>query len=264
MSDQAHNVRAAGHKGEKEELIAGRHAVLEALRSGKPMLIKMAEGIKGPIVNEIKLLARHKKIPVEHLSRTAFQDEAGKISGNQGVAALVAPFQYNSLTELVSISRSSKEDPLLIMLDHVEDPHNLGAVMRTADAAGVHGLIIPNKRAAGVTASVRKVAAGAAERIPVALVSNLIQTVEVLKKEGFWLYGAEGDGEEVFYRVDYRRPLVLVIGSEGKGLSRLMRQNCDLILSIPMPGAESGSLNVSVAAAVLIYAALGQRMGWST
>ncbi|MGM0689729.1 MAG: 23S rRNA (guanosine(2251)-2'-O)-methyltransferase RlmB [Bacillota bacterium] len=263
MSNQAHNDRMEGLKGAKGELIAGRQAVLEALRSGKPMLIKMADGIKGPIISEIKLLARHKKIPVEYLSSVDFQDEAGKISGNQGVAALVAPFQYNSLSELITFSRSINEDPLLIMLDHVEDPHNLGAVMRTADAAGVHGLILPNKRAAGVTASVRKVAAGAAERMPVALVGNLIQAIEVLKKEGFWLYGAEADGEDAFYRVDYRCPLVLVIGSEGKGLSRLVRQNCDLIISIPMLGAKAGSLNVSAAAAVLIYAAQGQRMGWS-
>jgi len=264
MSNQSHNDRAEGLKGAKGELIAGRQTVLEALRSGKPMLIKMSDGIKGTIISEIKVLARHKKIPVEYLSSVDFQDEAGKISGNQGVAALVPPFQYNSLSELIAFSRSSKADPLLIMLDHVEDPHNLGAVMRTADAAGVHGLILPNKRAAGVTASVRKVAAGAAERMAVALVGNLIQAAEVLKKEGFWLYGAEVDGEDAFYRVDYRRPLVLVIGSEGKGLSRLVRQNCDLIISIPMPGAEAGSLNVSAAAAVLIYAVQSQRMGWSS
>lgn len=264
MSNQAHNNRAEGLKGVKGELIVGRQAVLEALRSGKPMLVKLADRVKGSIISEIKLLARDKKIPVEYMSRLDFQDEAGKISGNQGVAALVAPFQYNSLSELITFSRSSKADPLLVMLDHVEDPHNLGAVMRTADASGVHGLILPNKRAAGVTASVRKVAAGAAERIPVAQVGNLIQAAEVLKKEGFWLYGAEVDGKNAFYSIDYRRPLVLVIGSEGKGLSRLVRQNCDLIVSIPMPGAEAGSLNVSAATAVLIYAVQSQRMGWSS
>lgn len=262
MSDQDHNVSTADLNGDKEELIVGRQAVFEALRSGKPLRIKLAEGLKGTIINEIILLARQRKVPVEHLPRAEFQNEGGEISGNQGVAAVVVPFKYCTLYELITISRSSKEDPFLIMLDHIEDPHNLGAVMRTADAAGVHGLIVPNQRAAGVTAAVRKVAAGAAERMPVALVGNLNQAAEILKKEGFWLYGAEIDGEEDFYRVDYRQPLVLVIGSEGKGLSRLLRQNCDLILSIPMPGTEVGSLNVSASAAVLIYAALSQREGW--
>jgi 23S rRNA (guanosine2251-2'-O)-methyltransferase len=148
------------------------------------------------------------------------------------------------------------------MLDHLEDPQNLGAVMRTADAAGVNGIIIPSHRAAGVTAAVRKVAAGAAERIPVAMVGNLNHAAEALKKEGYWLYAAEADGEEEYYRADYRRPLVLVVGSEGKGLSRLLRQNCDVTLSIPMPGTAAGSLNVAAATAVLVYAVLAQREGW--
>jgi 23S rRNA (guanosine2251-2'-O)-methyltransferase len=246
-----------------EELIAGRQTVVEALRHGTPLRIFLDEGLKGAIINEITLLARQRKVPVERLSRAQFLEKAGDISGNQGVAALVAAFRYCSLDEIISISRSPSGPPFLIMLDHIEDPHNLGAVMRTADAAGVHGLIIPNQRAAGVTAAVRKVAAGAAERMPVALVSNLNQAAERLKKEGFWLYGAEADGEKDYYQVDYDLPLVLVIGSEGKGISRLLRQNCDLILTIPMPGAAAGSLNVSAAAAVLIYAALSRRKGWS-
>ncbi len=264
MSDQDRTISSAGLSGKPDELIAGRQAVLEALRSGEPLLIKLAEGLKGKIINEITSLARQKKIPVEYLAKTDFNQEAGEISGNQGVAAVVAPFKYRGLDELISLSRSTKEDPFLVMLDHIEDPHNLGAVMRTADAAGIHGLIIPNQRAAGVTAAVRKVASGAAERMPVAMVGNLNRAAETLKKEGFWLYGAESDGNEDFYHVDYRRPLVLVVGSEGKGLSRLLRQNCDLILSIPMPGNEDGSLNVSASAAVLIYAALSQRKGWTT
>jgi 23S rRNA (guanosine2251-2'-O)-methyltransferase len=245
-----------------EELIAGRHAVLEALRCGKPLQILLAEGQKGAVIDEITLLSRQRKVPVQRMSREAFLNKAGDISGNQGVAALVPPFQYYELDELISISRTPQGHPFLIMLDHLEDPHNLGAVMRTADAAGVHGLIIPNHRAAGVTAAVRKVASGAAERMPVAMVTNLSQAAVTLKKEGFWLYGAEGDGAEEYYRADYLRPLVLVLGSEGKGLSRLLRQNCDLIISIPMPGAAAGSLNVSAAAAVLIYNALAKRERW--
>lgn len=262
MSNRNDNDRDSVPEQGNEELVVGRQAVLEALRSGKPQRIMLADGLKGAIINEITLLARQRKVPVKRLPRPEFLNEAGDISGNQGVAAVVAPFDYRTLEELISISRKPGQDPFLIMLDHIEDPHNLGAVMRTADAAAVHGLIIPNHRAAGVTATVRKVAAGAAERMPVALVGNLNQAAEILKKEGFWLYGAEADGDEDFYRADYNRPLVLVIGSEGKGLSRLLRQNCDLTVSIPMPGAAGGSLNVSAATAVLVYAVLARRKGW--
>ncbi len=245
-----------------DELVVGRQAVLEALRSGKPLRIMLADGLKGAIIDEINLLARQRKVPVKRLAKPEFTAEAGDVSGSQGVAAIVSPYSYCTLDELINSSRKGKSDPFLIMLDHIEDPQNLGAVMRTADAAAVDGLIIPNHRAAGVTAAVRKVAAGAAERIPVALVGNLNQAADVLKKEGFWLYGSEIDGDEDYYRADYKRPLVLVIGSEGKGLSRLLRENCDVIVTIPMPGTVGGSLNVSAATAVLVYAALGQREGW--
>ncbi len=250
-----------GGVAEKEELIAGRQAVVEALRYSKPARILLAEGQKGAVINEITLLARQRKVPVKRLSRNEFDQFAGELAGNQGVAALVPPFQYCSLSRLMEMARRSRDEPFLIMLDHLEDPQNLGAVMRTADAAGVHGLIIPDKRAAGVTAAVRKVAAGAAERLPVALAGNLNRATELLKREGFWLYGAEADGDKPYYQADYRRPLVLVIGSEGKGLSRLLRQNCDLTLTIPMPG-HTGSLNVAASAAILTYAALANREGW--
>jgi len=259
--NQNYREHGAGKDDDREEIIAGRQAVLEALRHSKPATILLAEGQKGAVINEITLLARQRKVSVKRLSRTEFDQTAGDISGNQGVAACVSPFRYCSLSRLIDMARESKEEPFLIMLDHLEDPQNLGAIMRTADAAGVHGLIIPDKRAVGVTAAVRKVAAGAAERMPVALAGNLNRTTEMLKKEGFWLYGAEADGREPYYRADYRRPLVLVIGSEGKGLSRLLRQNCDLILSIPMPG-KTGSLNVAASAAILTYAALAHREGW--
>ncbi len=262
MSNREDSNHKAAQDADKEELVVGRQAVLEVLRSGKPLRIMLADGLKGAIINEITLLARQRKVPVKRLPKTDFLTEAGDISGNQGVAAMVAPFEYCSLEELISISRKPKEEPFLIMLDHIEDPHNLGAVMRTADAAAVHGLIIPRQRAAGITAAVRKVAAGAAERMPVALVGNLNQAAETLKKHGFWLYGAEADGDEEYYRVDYKRPLVLIVGSEGKGISRLLRQNCDQIVTIPMPGTVGGSLNVSAATAVLVYTALAQREGW--
>ncbi len=246
---------------EKEELIAGRHVVLEALRWGKPIQVILAEELKGAVINEITLLARQRKVPVKRLARHEFDQVAGSMDGNQGVAAMVAPFVYYSLSRLISHARSAGDHPFLIMLDHLEDPRNLGAIMRTADAAGVHGLIIPDRRSSGVTAAVRKVAAGAAERIPVALAGNLNRAAGQLKKEGFWLYGAEAGGKIDYYSADYNRSLVLVLGSEGRGLSRLLSKNCDLILNIPMPG-KTGSLNVAAAAAVLTYAALAQRKGW--
>ncbi|MFO7953172.1 MAG: 23S rRNA (guanosine(2251)-2'-O)-methyltransferase RlmB [Bacillota bacterium] len=249
-------------RDKQEALIAGRHAVIEALRYSKPLEVFLVEGLKKALVNEITHLARRRKVPLKCLSKEDFNRLAGDISGNQGVAATAAPFRYSSLSRLIAWARSSGPEPFLIMLDHIEDPQNLGAVMRTADAAGVHGLIIPDQRAAGVTAAVRKVAAGAAERLPVALVGNLNRASEMLKNEGFWLYGAEADGSEEYFRADYCRPLVLVIGSEGKGLSRLLRKNCDLTLNIPMPGS-AGSLNIAAATAILTYAALAQREGWT-
>jgi len=258
---EKNNYKSGESREHSEELIAGRQAVLEALRYSKPLKIYLAEGQRGAVIDEITLLARQRKVPVKRLSKEDFEHTAGDILGHQGVAALVTPFQYSSLSRLIELSRESGKEPFLIMLDHLEDPQNLGAIMRTADAAGIHGLIVPDQRAAGVTAAVRKVAAGAAERMPVALVGNLNRAAAMLKKEGFWLYGAEADGREEYYRVDYCRPLVLVIGSEGKGLSRLLRKNCDLTLHIPMPG-ETGSLNVAAATAVLTYAALAQREGW--
>ncbi len=246
-----------------DELIGGRQAVLAAISYGKVKRILLVADSRGEVIAEISTIAAVKKIPLERLPKDAFQDQAGFIPGHQGVAALVPPYRYSDLDQLISTSLSQTNPPFLLMLDHLEDPQNLGAIMRTADAAGIDGLIIPSRRAAGVTAAVRKVAAGAAERVKVAMVTNLSQAASRLKEAGFWLYGAEANGDIPYYRADYKRPLVLVIGSEGKGLSTLLRKNCDQTLSIPMPGKAVGSLNVSAAAAVLIYAALGQREGWS-
>ncbi len=255
--------KTAGKKPGQEELIVGRQAVRGALLHGKPQSILLAADSHGPIISEIIVLARDRQVPLEILNSGTFREQAGYIPGNQGAAALVSPYSYEDLDRLITSSLRKNSSPMLLMLDHLEDPQNLGAIVRTADAAGAQGLIIPTDRASGVTAAVRKVAAGAAERISLARTTNLNRAAETLKQNGFWLYGAEADGDLPFYLADYRRPLVLVIGSEGKGLSRLLRQKCDQILSIPMPGGEAGgSLNVAAAAAILIYASLGQREGW--
>lgn len=244
-----------------EDLVVGRQAVLEVLRRGSPLKVVIAPGQKGKIVQEITAQARRKNVPLEILPCRAFDAFICRASGHQGVAALVKPFPYRTLAELSALAGAAGEPPFLLFLDHLQDPHNLGAVLRTAHAAGVHGVVIPGRRAAPVTFTVRKVAAGAAETLPVARVVNLSRSLEELKKQGYWIYGADADGAIPYYRTDFNRPLVLVLGSEGKGLSPVVRTCCDQILSIPMR-RNAGSLNVSVAAGVLIYAAAAQRGGW--
>ncbi len=194
-------------------------------------------------------------VPGSELDRLA---RGGK---HQGVVALAPPFRYLSLGELLKQAKTITSAPFLIICAHLQDPQNLGSLLRTADAAGMHGIIIPEDRSVKVTPAVRKVAAGAAERLPVARVVNLVSAVGQLKEAGFWIYGAEADGADPYYNVDYSGPFALVIGSEGKGLSRLLRRHCDGTISIPMRRG-TGSLNAAVAAAVIIYAAAAQREGW--
>ncbi len=256
--------RRRGRNGKRisaENLIVGRQAVLEVLRRGSPLKIVLAPGQRGTIVQEIIALAQRKNVPLEVFSHRAFEAFTCRASGNQGVAALVESFQYRTLEELSLLAGDIGEPPFLLFLDHLQDPHNLGAVLRTAHAAGVHGVVIPGRRAAPVTFTVRKVAAGAAETLPVARVVNLNRSLEELKKKGYWVYGGEANGSVPYYRADFARSLVLVLGSEDKGLSPGARACCDQILSIPMR-RDAASLNVSVAAAVLIYAVAAQRGGW--
>ncbi|MGB4124794.1 MAG: 23S rRNA (guanosine(2251)-2'-O)-methyltransferase RlmB [Dethiobacteria bacterium] len=239
----------------------GRQPVLEALRRGQLRLIYLAAGQKGKIINQITRAARQQGLPLEVISRSELSRLAD--GGNhQGVAARARPFKYLTLTGLLDRVKVLTADPFLIMLDHLQDPQNFGSLLRTADAAGMHGVIIPKDRTVKITPAVRKVAAGAAERLPVAQVVNLVDAIRQLKEAGFWLYGAEADGMLPYYQVDYRGSFVLAVGSEGKGLSRLLREHCDGVISIPMRG-EGGSLNAAVAAAVIIYAAAAQREGWT-
>ena len=247
----------------KKELVIGRQPVLETLKQGHPIRILLASGHqRGAIIDSILDLAGSKQIPVEQLSKPLFEKTIGFLPGHQGVAALVKPFSYLSLEELLTGISPSQSPPLLLLLDHLQDPQNLGAIIRTAHFAGVEAVIIPKHRSAQVTPAVRKAAAGAAEILPLVQVTNLIQTVQYLKQAGFWIYGAETDGDIPYYQADYRVPLVLVMGSEGRGLTPLVRRHCDQILYIPMSGS-GGSLNVSVAAAIIIFAAVGRRQGWA-
>lgn len=251
-----------GERIRRDELVIGRRPVLEALRRGNLERVYLAAGQKGEIIEEILRAARQQGLPLQIIERSDLSRMAG--GGNhQGAAARALPYRYLSLDELLEGGREAAGAPFLIMLDHLQDPQNLGSLLRTAHAAGMQGLIIPEARSVGVTPAVRKVAAGAAERFPVARVVNLVSALRRLKEEGFWIYGAGMEGELPYYGADYRGPFVLVIGSEGKGLSRLLRKHCDGIISIPMPGG-GGSLNAAVAAAVIIYAAAAQRGGWAS
>lgn len=244
----------------KSDLVIGRRAVLEALRSGNLQRVYLAEGQKGEIIVQIAREARQQGLPLELIPRRELHRLAG--GGNhQGVAALAHPYPYLGLKELLEKVKAGRGAPFLVILDHLQDPQNLGSVLRTAEAAGMDGIIIPQDRSVKITPAVRKVAAGAAERLPVARVVNLVDAVQQLKAEGFWIYGTAADGLLPYYRADYRGPFALVIGSEGKGISRLLREKCDGIISIPMRGPV-GSLNAAVAAAVIIYAAAAQREGW--
>jgi len=243
----------------KEEYIIGRNPVLEILKSGKDiekLYIQKGE-LKGSI-NKILGIARDKNIVIQRVDKNRLD----KISqGNhQGVVAVVAPFSYSSVEDILENAKKRKESPFLLILDGIEDPHNLGAIIRTAECGGAHGVIIPKRRSAGVTQTVYKSSAGAVEHIPVAKINNISDTIEILKDRGLWVYGADMEGENYYFNTELKGPIALVIGSEGRGLSRLVREKCDFLLKIPMLG-EISSLNASNAASILIYEIVRQNHG---
>ena len=233
----------------EEEIIYGRNAVTEALLSGRAVdtvyIQKTAKGM-GKIISLAKESgAVVKDVSEEKLDMLAPEGKHG------GVAAKAAAAEYSSVEDILLTAKEKKEPPFIIIADEIQDPHNLGAIIRTAEAAGAHGVIIPKRRSAGLTATVLKTSAGAASWIKVARVSNLVDTINSLKKQGIWVYGAEADGEP-FHKADLSGPAALVIGSEGFGLGRLVRESCDMILSIDMYG-KVNSLNASVSGGILMY-----------
>lgn len=246
------------YEAEKSLVIEGRNAVLEALRSGKPMdKLYVLDGCQdGPIRTIVREAKKHDAIlqfvTKERLNQLS---ETGK---HQGVIAHAAAYEYAEVEDMLELARSKGEDPFLFLLDNIEDPHNLGAIIRTANLAGAHGVIIPKRRAVGLTATVARTSAGALNYTPVARVTNLKKTVEDLKKEGLWFVCADMGGTEM-YDLSLKGPIGLVIGNEGEGVSRLMKENCDFIASIPMKG-DIDSLNASVAAGVLAYEIVRQRL----
>lgn len=241
-----------------EDILLGRNAVREALKSGRSInRILIADSAHGGSMPEIMTLARERRIIVQNVNTEKLDQICGG-QRHQGIAAYAAPVDYVELDDILNLAKERNEDPFIILLDELEDPHNLGAILRTADAVGAHGILIPKHRSCPLSSIVAKTSAGALEYVPVARIGNVVQTLEELKQKGLWVAGADMDGTENYYDANMTGPLVLVIGSEGRGVSRLTKNACDFIVKIPMRG-KVNSLNASNAAAILAYEVLKQR-----
>ena len=250
--------RSAPVETENDGIIEGRNAVIEALRAGVAIdKIFIARGETDAALGHIASAAREKGVVVVDADRRKL-DAMSRTRAHQGVIAQAAVREYASVDDILAAARERGENPLILVCDELSDPHNLGAVIRTADAAGAHGVIIPKRRSAGLTAVVGKTSAGAVAYVPVARVPNLTALLKELKEEGIWVFGAAANGTTSLYQADFKGPAAIVIGSEGTGMSRLVEETCDFTVSIPMLG-KINSLNASAAAAVLLYEAVRQR-----
>ena len=236
-------------------VIVGRNPVTEALKSGREIDKLLVSATEGSMI-KILAQAKEKGIPVMRLEKAAL-DRLAQGQAHQGVAAYVSPYAYSELEDIFALAEARGEDPLILILDNLEDPHNLGAIIRTAECAGVHGIIIPKRRSAGLSYTVAKASAGAIEYMRVARVTNIAVTLDELKEKGVWVYGADMDGTD-YDECDFSGACAIVIGNEGKGISRLVREKCDVIASLPMKG-QINSLNASVAAGILMYKAMKNR-----
>ena len=236
----------------RNDIIEGRNAVIEALRAGSPIdKIFIAKGETDKTLGFIASKAREAGITVADADRRKL-DFMSVTKAHQGVIAVVPVREYCEVSDILKAAEEKGEDPFIIVCDSVSDPHNLGAIIRSAECAGAHGVIIPKRRSAGLTAVVGKASAGALEHMPVARVSNIVQALKDLKKKGLWVYGTAADGRSDLWHTDFSGGVVLVIGSEGDGMSRLVSENCDCIVSIPMKGKIS-SLNASCAATLVMF-----------
>lgn len=243
----------------KNDLIEGRNAITEALRAGRAMdKIYIAKGETDKALGHIAAKARSAGIVVVDCDRRKL-DAMSVTKAHQGVISLCAVREYNSVEDILALAKEKGEQPFIIVCDEISDPHNMGAVIRSAECAGAHGVIIPKRRSAGLTAIVDKASAGAAEHMLVARVPNIPAVLKQLKGEGLWIYGTAADGKNGLWDTDFTGPVVLVIGSEGDGIGRLVGETCDFVVSIPMKG-QVGSLNASAAASVFMYEVLRQRL----
>ncbi|WP_027633493.1 23S rRNA (guanosine(2251)-2'-O)-methyltransferase RlmB [Clostridium hydrogeniformans] len=244
---------------ERDDIIEGRNAVIEVLKSGKTVeQILIAKGDKEGSINKIVALAKEKKIVIKEVDKKKL-DSMSASHSHQGVIAIVTPYKYYEVEEILNYAKSKEESPFIIILDEIEDPHNLGSIIRTAELCGVHGIIIPKRRNVGVTSTVYKTSVGAAEYMRIAKVTNINSTIDELKKQGIWIYGADIAGKSYSYQIDFKGGVALVIGNEGKGMSKLTKERCDVLVRIPMIG-KINSLNASVAGGILMYEVLKSRL----
>lgn len=240
-----------------DDIVAGRNAVLELLKSEKDInKIFIERGEKHGSINEIIAKAREARIILVEVDRTKLDEMA---ENHQGVVAVVPPFNYCEVEDILENAKNQNHDPLILILDGIEDPHNLGSIIRTAETAGVDGIIIPKRRNVAVNSTVVKVSTGATTYVKIARVNNLNETIRKLKEEGLWVIGTDGDAETLYYNQDLKGPLAIIIGSEGFGMSKLVKENSDILIKIPMKGKIT-SLNASVSAGIVIYEAVKQRM----
>lgn len=250
--------RMDDRNSEKNDLIIGRNAVLEVLKSGRAVdSVIVAKGDRGGSIGKIIAECRRLDVTVKEADSRKLDYLCGH-ANHQGIAAYAAAHEYASVDDMLALARERGEPPFLIICDGLEDPHNLGAVIRTAETAGAHGVIIPKRNSASLSFATAKTSAGAIEYVPVARVTNLASTIDELKKNGLWIYGADTDGK-MWCDTDMSGAVALVIGSEGAGLGRLIKEKCDFIVSLPMKGQIS-SLNASVAAGILMYEVSRQRI----
>lgn len=242
-----------------EDQVEGRNAVIELLESGRDInKIFILEGERHGSINKIIAMAKERKIVLTMVNKTKLNQMA-QTENNQGVIAIVPPFDYCEVEDILENAKQREEKPFILILDGIEDPHNLGSIIRTAETAGVHGIIIPKRRSASVNSTVSKVSAGAVEHMKIARVNNINETIRYLKENDVWICGTDMNAKKYYYQEDYTGPIAIVIGSEGFGMSRLVKENCDFLVKIPMKGKIT-SLNASVSAGIVIYEAVKQRI----
>ncbi len=245
-------------ENEYEDIIEGRNAVLELLNSERDInKIFVQNGEKHGSINKIIAIAKENKVVVTEVEKSKL-DFMSKTKNHQGVIAVVPPFNYCEVEDILDYAKSKEEDAFILILDGIEDPHNLGSIIRTAETAGVHGIIIPKRRSVTVNSTVSKVSAGAALHMKIARVNNINETIKKLKDNGLWIIGTDGEAKTLYYNQDLKGDIAIIIGSEGFGMSRLVKENTDMLVKIPMRGKIT-SLNASVSAGIIIYEAVKQR-----
>jgi len=241
-----------------EDIIEGRNAVIELLKSGKDInKLFIQKGERHGSINEIIGMAKKQKVVIVEVEKVKL-DSMSNTKSHQGVIAIVPPFEYAEVEDILEYAKLKNEDPFIVMLDGIEDPHNLGSIIRTAEGAGVHGIIISKRRAAQVNATVSKTSAGAVQYMKIARVTNLSDTIKDLKEAGLWIYGTDTEAPKYYSQENLKGPICLIIGSEGFGISRLVKENADVLVNIPMKG-KIESLNASVSAGIIMYEVVKQR-----